>query len=74
MVVAPGVHLELEGKVGGDLTLEKDAVAEVRGTIAGHVRNRGGLLHLSGTLGGKMRDEEQVLPAVRENPPDSMRS
>jgi adenylate cyclase len=69
VVVAPGVHLELDGKVGGDLTIEKDAVAEVRGTIAGHVRNRGGTLRLSGKLAGELRDEE-ILPGVRENPPD----
>jgi hypothetical protein len=58
VVVARGVRLELDGKVGGDLTIEKDAVAAVRGTIAGHVRNRGGMLKLSGKLRGELRDEE----------------
>jgi 2TM domain/Adenylate and Guanylate cyclase catalytic domain len=64
VVVAPGVHLELTGKVRGDLTIERDAIAEVRGQIGGHVHNRGGTLKLSGKLGGELREEEGVdLPA-----------
>jgi adenylate cyclase len=58
VMVAPGVHLDLDGKVGGDLIIERDAIAQVRGTIVGHVRNRGGTLRLSGKLRGEMRDEE----------------
>jgi adenylate cyclase len=58
VLVARGVHLQLIGKVGGNLTLERDAIAEVRGNIKGDVRNRGGTLRLSGKLGGELRDEE----------------
>jgi cytoskeletal protein CcmA (bactofilin family) len=62
VVVARGVHLELIGKVGGNVTLERDAIADVRGKIRGDVRNRGGTLKLSGTLGGELRDEEGAVP------------
>jgi adenylate cyclase len=63
VVVARGVHLELTGNVGGDLTIERDAVAEVHGKIGRHVINRGGTLKLSGKLGGELREEEGAGPA-----------
>jgi adenylate cyclase len=62
VLVARGVHLELIGKVDGNLSLERDAIADVRGKIRGDVRNRGGTLKLSGTLGGELRDEEGAVP------------
>ena len=52
-----GVRLELTGEVGGDLTIERGAIAEVHGRIRGHVLNRGGTLRLSGKLVGELREE-----------------
>jgi adenylate cyclase len=64
VVVARGVHLELIGSVGGDLTIERDAIAEVHGKIGRHVINRGGTLKLSGKLGGELREEEAASAPV----------
>ena len=64
MVVARGVHLELTGNVGGNLTIERDALADVEGKIGGHVLNRGGTLRLSGKLDGELREEEGAGPGA----------
>jgi hypothetical protein len=64
VVVARGVRLDFDGDVGGNLTIERDAVAKVQGRIGGHVLNRGGTLRLSGELDGELREEEGAASPV----------
>ena len=54
--VARGVKLQLHGIVMGDLTIEPDALVELRGRVHGAVTNKGSLI-IYGQVGGAVTDE-----------------
>jgi len=54
--VARGVKLRLHGILTGDLTIEPDALVELRGRVHGSVRNKGRLV-IYGQVGGVVTDE-----------------
>jgi len=56
VAVARGVKLQLHGIVTGDLTIEPDALVELRGRVHGSVTNRGRLI-IYGQVGGVVTDE-----------------
>ena len=60
VVVAAGGKLKLDGKIRGDLTLEPDSYAELRGMVKGNVINQGGTLDVSGMVVGDVRHESGV--------------
>jgi|tagenome__1003787_1003787.scaffolds.fasta_scaffold20558313_2 cytoskeletal protein CcmA (bactofilin family) len=53
--VARGVKLQLHGIVTGDLTIEPDALVELRGRVHGSVTNKGRLM-IYGQVGGVVTD------------------
>jgi cytoskeletal protein CcmA (bactofilin family) len=55
--VVRGVKLELHGLVTGDLTIEPDALVELRGRVHGSVTNKGRLI-IYGQVGGAVTDED----------------
>jgi cytoskeletal protein CcmA (bactofilin family) len=54
--VPRGVKLQLHGIVTGDLTIEPDALVELRGRVHGSVTNKGHLI-IYGQVGGAVTDE-----------------
>ncbi|WP_448682577.1 hypothetical protein [Pseudomonas nicosulfuronedens] len=50
VVVKNGAMLLLEGVINGDLTLEANSSAIIRGTVSGSVFNNGGKLEIRGVV------------------------
>src|SRR4051812_17149947 len=54
--VAEGVKLQFHGIMTGNLTIEPEALVELRGRVHGSVTNRGRLI-IYGQVGGTVTDE-----------------
>jgi cytoskeletal protein CcmA (bactofilin family) len=68
--VPGGVHLLLDGQIGGTLTIENGGSAEIRGMVVGDLINRGNA-KISGTVIGALRDESggaSIEPGARIGP------
>jgi cytoskeletal protein CcmA (bactofilin family) len=57
VTVRPGGLLRMYGTVVGDVVVEREARAEIDGTVHGDLINRGGTVNLRGTLRGRVRTE-----------------
>ena len=53
---AAGARVSLLGMVAGDLTVEPDAEVELDGMVSKDVWNRGGKLHVRGTIVGTLHE------------------
>lgn len=56
--VAPGGALELHGMVCQDLILAEGSVVNLYGTVSASVYNRGGDLHVYGSIGGSLHRQD----------------
>ena len=55
--VRPGRLFRMYGTVVGDVVVEREARAEIDGTVHGDLINLGGTVNLRGTLRGRVRTE-----------------